>query len=107
MRAFTIYNILIAYLLQIFEFEYEHINLRLVFSPLHSFSHGLVCRHDRLRATSQSEGVVSAAVRTAHLRCVLGMNYKLNLHYSWSAILCLETQQTDCVYIYEEIYELV
>lgn len=32
-----------------------------------SFSYGLVCRHDSLRAASQSEGVLPAAVRTAHL----------------------------------------
>lgn len=32
-----------------------------------SFSHGLVCRHDSVCATSQSEGVLPAAVRTAHL----------------------------------------
>lgn len=36
-------------------------------SPPRSFSHGPVCRHDSLRAAPQSEGVLPAAVRTAHL----------------------------------------
>lgn len=41
-------------------------------SPPRSFSHGPVCRHDRLCAAAQSEGVVPAAVWTAHLWRVLG-----------------------------------
>lgn len=39
---------------------------------LRSVSHGLVRGHDSLRAAAQSEGVLPAAVGTAHLRRVLG-----------------------------------
>lgn len=39
---------------------------------LHSVGHGLVRGHDSLRAAAQSEGVLPAAVGTAHLRRVLG-----------------------------------
>lgn len=53
-------------------------------SPPRSFSHGPVCRHDRLCAAAQSEGVVLAAVWTAHLWCVLG---EMHLRCKWDALI--------------------
>lgn len=53
-----------------------------------SFSHGLVRRHDSVCATSQFEGVLPAAVRTAHLWCFLGKRCsqpKLNLQHIQAA----------------------
>lgn len=54
---------------------------------LRSVSHGLVRGHDSLRAAAQSEGVLPAAVGTAHLRRVLGEARLSRTCHSPSAII--------------------